>query len=375
MRHRHILLPLALTLGAAGPTGVQVHSALGGQIFGFDIDQAGTEGVLTEAKTLSVNTILAATETFDQATGKIVKIVSRITGKDDYVTLGVSGASIGVVEREHVRGISVVKRIYHTIDPLDANAFTGLWTPPLAAHDIIITLARSQSPGRTAVLGFHNTPQSGAAFVLGTDIAANVSTPVFNLHGPAFSICCGPHMAYDARTNTAVTAAALGSVGGPPPEIAITDLATGHTDTFTGLAGPPPFGAGFVNGIAVDPDDGIAVTSTELDARLEYYDLKSHAGFAVLLPGNITDSQLQSGTDVEYDRTNRLFLVAQENSSTGPNSSIQVFDTKGNFVESVNGLNFSQVGNVIPTHIALDPATRTGYVDGPSAGSIVQFRY
>ncbi len=35
-----------------GPGTTIVHSKFGGQIFGFDIDQNGTEGVLSEAKTL-----------------------------------------------------------------------------------------------------------------------------------------------------------------------------------------------------------------------------------------------------------------------------------------------------------------------------------
>ena len=35
---------------SAGPTGVIVKSKFGGQIFGFDIDQNGTEGVLSESK-------------------------------------------------------------------------------------------------------------------------------------------------------------------------------------------------------------------------------------------------------------------------------------------------------------------------------------
>ena len=42
--------------GAVGPTNIIVQSKFGGQIFGFDIDQNGTEGVLTEAKFLDNET-------------------------------------------------------------------------------------------------------------------------------------------------------------------------------------------------------------------------------------------------------------------------------------------------------------------------------
>jgi hypothetical protein len=74
---------------------------------------------------------------------------------------------------------------------------------------------------------------------------------------------------------------------------------------------------------------------------------------------------------------NKLFLVAQSVSSTGPGSSIQVYDTKGNLVESLNGFNFSNASNVVFTHIALNPSNRSGYVDGPDSGvtEIQSFTY
>jgi hypothetical protein len=42
-----------------------------------------------------------------------------------------------------------------------------------------------------------------------------------------------------------------------------------------------------------------------------------------------------------------------------------VYDTQGNFVESVDGLSFYGTGNVFPVHIALNPGQRSGFVDGP----------
>src|SRR4029077_12513913 len=70
---------------------VIVHSRFGGQIFGFDIDQNGAEGVLSEAQTLSDGNVLAAVETFDQATGKILKVIVKTQTQDDFITLGVVG--------------------------------------------------------------------------------------------------------------------------------------------------------------------------------------------------------------------------------------------------------------------------------------------
>jgi len=164
-------------------------------------------------------------------------------------------------------------------------------------------------------------------------------------------------------------------VGGPPPVFALVDLTTGTVSEFTGIPGPPPFRQGSINGLAVDSEDGIACTTTELDFRVEFYDLKKKKGFAVVLPG--ANGQLQSGSDVEFDPVHKLFFVAQSVSSTGTGSSIQVYDPKGNLVESLNGFNFSNSSNVVFTHIALNPSNRSGYVDGPDAGvtEIQSFTY
>src|ERR1700757_3138666 len=87
---------------AAGAGSIIVHSKFGGQIFGFDIDQNGTEGVLSEAQDLTSGNVLAAVETFDQATGKILNVVTKTQTQDDFITLGVVGSSVGLVEHEHV---------------------------------------------------------------------------------------------------------------------------------------------------------------------------------------------------------------------------------------------------------------------------------
>jgi hypothetical protein len=350
---------------AAGPASVIVHSKFGGQIFGFDIDQNGTEGVLSEAKPLG-NQELAAVETFDQATGKIIKVVKKLTGKDDFVTFGVTGTSTGLVEREDVKTLYVSKRVYEELNPLDANSFTGTWQPPLTTKDLVIGMSRTQGVPTTGFLVYHNTA-NGHSFLIGSNVAANTFGPPIQLTNQVFQICCGPVIAYDSVTNDAVVASATGEVGGPAPVIAVANLTTGHLHEFTGLLGPPPYHQGFVNGIAVDAADGIACTTTELDFRVEFYDIKKETAFAVVLPG--ATGQLQSGADVEYDPVNKLFLVAQPVSSTAQSgSSIQVYSTTGTLVESLNGFNFSNADNVIGTHIALNPSNRSGYVDGPDSG-------
>jgi hypothetical protein len=130
---------------------------------------------------------------------------------------------------------------------------------------------------------------------------------------------------------------------------------------FTGV------GKGDVNGIAVDPVTGTACTTTEIDFSVEFYNLATQSGSVQRLPGAI--NQAFSGADVQFDPVNRLFLVAQPNSSTTfSGSSIHVYDVTGNLIESINGLSFSNAGNVVPAHIALNPAQRLGFIDGPDLG-------
>jgi hypothetical protein len=270
----------------------------------------------------------------------------------------------------------VTKRVYGVMNPLDTNQFTGLWKAPLQANDIIISVSRDQGSATTAVLYFKNAVGNSPTFVFGTNVGANTFGPKIKLTDPVFCFCLSPVMAYDTKTNQAVIASSSGAVGGGPPEIALVDLATSKVTQFTGVW-EPPLGPGSVNGIAVDSEDGIAVTSTELEGNITFYDLANQTGFLVPLP---QAGQLTSGTDVEFDPVHKLFFVAQSVSGTAPGSSIQVYDTEGNFVESLNGLNFSQSASVIGTHIALNPKNRSGYVDGAGpagtqAGAIQQFTY
>lgn len=352
-----------------------VHSKFGGQIFGFDVDQNGTEGVLSEDKLLANGNVLAAVETFDQKTGKILKVVSETENQDNFLTLGIEGTSVGLVEQEIVTGLYVTDRIYDVMDPLKSNAITGTWTPPLANDDIIIGLSRNQASTTTAVLYFENDGNNFSSFVFGSNVGANTFEPVVNLTNPIFGFNEAPQVAYDSVTNQAVVATSNGEVGGPPPVFALVDLTTGVVNTFNGIPGPPPFRQGSINGLAVDSEDGIACTTTEVDFRVEFYDLAKETGFAVVLPG--ATGQIESGSDVEYDPIHKLFFVAQSVSSTAAGSSIQVYNTKGKLVESLNGFSFSNAFNVVGTHIALNPSNRSGYVDGPDSGvtEIQSFTY
>ncbi len=108
------------------PGKIVAHPKFGGQISGYDIDQNGTEGVLAEQKTLANGDTLSAVETFDQKTGKILKVIRKgVSQADDDILIGIVGASTAIVLHEHSTAHGAV-RTYHLISPLDANKYTGI---------------------------------------------------------------------------------------------------------------------------------------------------------------------------------------------------------------------------------------------------------
>jgi hypothetical protein len=336
-----------------GPGNVVVHTALGGFILGYDIDQTGTEGILSESLTLSGGKSNVAVETFDQKTGKIIKIVTEQKDtKNDFVTLGIVGNSVALTEFEHVTNLFVDKRLYGVSNPLNSNKITGKWTPPFqAADDIISSVSASQGVPNAAVLGFHNTVNDFSSYVFSSNVAANTFGKVFKVTDPVFDGSNSPVLAYDSTTNQAVLGGSNGCFG-CTTEIGMVDLTTGKLTEFMGL------GFGFINGIAVDSNTGIACTTTEDDFSVEFYDLATQTGTIVVLPG--ATNQAQSGMAVSVDPIHKLFLIGQEFSSTGPGSSIQVFDEQGNFVESLNAFSLP----ASPAYMALNPNQRSGYVLG-----------
>jgi hypothetical protein len=356
---------------SAGAGKIQVHSKFGGQILGFDIDQNGTEGLLSEAKTLANGDVLAAVETFDQKTGKILKVVVKTETQDDFITLGIVGASVGLIEHEHVISFDHVKRTFHVQNPLDSGRFTGVWTPPIGTQHLIMPtgVSRSQGIPNVAVFAFDNSGNF-IPYVFSSNVAANTFGPVVKIKDSNNFGSVPPPLAYDIKTNIAVMGGGNGCFG-CLPVIGVADLTRGKFTEFTGI------GFGFINGIAVDAADGIVCTDTEDDASVEFYDLKTQTGFTVVLP-NSGEQQFFSGNDVEFDPIHKLFLVAQENSSSASSgSTIYVYDSKGNLKETLNGFNFNNTFNIIAMHIALNPGKRSGFVDGPDSGvtEIQSFAY
>ena len=350
---------------SAGPSGTIVHSLFGGQIFGFDIDQNGTEGLLAEAKTLANGNVLAAVETFDQATGHILNVVELTQpshSQDDFITMGVVGNGVGLFEHEIVSGLFVSRRTFSVLNPLSSNRITGVWTPPIGSQHIIMPagVSRSQGTPNVAVFAYDNSGQF-TPWVFSSNVANNTFGPIVRITDSNNFGSVPPPIAYDSATNKALLGGGPGCFG-CLPVFAVVDLTQGTFTEFVGI------GFGFVNGLAIDAADGIACSTTEDDASVEFYNLSTETGFTVVLPGS-GEQQFYSGADVEFDPIHKLFLIAQPNSSSAPSgSTIYVYDPHGNLQETINGFNFSNSFSVVSAYIALHPSLRSGYITGPDSG-------
>jgi hypothetical protein len=354
----------------ASSLGKVLHTADGGQIFGFDVNQNGTDGILASARTISPHgQVAASVETWDQTTLTITKTIVMTRSMDDFVAEGIFPNDVGLVLHEHVVN-NTNHRSFHLLNPVTGNKFTGRWTPPNAANFLLDQIAVNQTTTTAAILG---EDLNGGPLLFSSNIAADTFGPVFHLDPNHFSQADGPKIGEDIVHNKAVIATSpdAGRVGGQVPLIAIIDLATGKMRSFNGV-GIPPFNSGYVNGFAVDSATGIGCTSTELDANIEFYTLADGSGFNVFLPG-ANGNQFNSAEAVLNDPIHKLFLVAQPNGSIGPSgdSVIYVYDEHGNLVKSITG--FKAFG--VTPGMVINPTLRTVYIQGPSDDALTRFTY
>ena len=351
----------------AGAGDVIVRGKLGGLIFGFEVDPAGAEGLLCEAVLNSDGTVTAAVETFNQATGRVIRILSNTNTRDDFIGWSVAG-SIGLFEQEHVKGLFDIKRTFHLIDPLAGNQVTGNWVPPIN-HKQIVNQVKPAFDGSANVMVYAlSVSTSLNPVVFSSNLRDNTFGTAIEITDPNFTTEAPPIIAFDPIRNQAILGHDKPSPFIEPPLIGFVDLATGSFDVKTGL------GLGVINGVAVDSEDGVLCTDTSFDSAVQFYDLSDFSGVSVLLPGADPQTSTASGADIEFDPINKLFLVAQEffDGSLTDGSGIQVYDLAGNLVESIDGLNFQGGFNVFPIHITLNPSRRMGFVNGPDLTTAIQ---
>jgi len=347
----------------------------GGQIFGFDIDSNGNDGVLAAAGSqISV-------QTFDETTGKITKTLGAITGKkvgkgDDYVADGIFAGDVGLVDfqKAGIPGQTPTKDMYHLSNPVTKNHLNGRWAPPLKLFNVL-EWAPNQSTDTSVVFGYQREGSDPLDLIV-SDVGKNTFGKVIGLNETDFALGTQPQLAEDTVNNLAVmaTSPSFGAAGGPPPVIWTVSLKSGKMTHFSGVNCPGSVGCGYANGIGYDSSTGIACTTTELDAGVEFYNVAKETGTRVQLPNNA--GQLEAGDFVANDAVNGLFLIAQPVSSTSPSgSSIQIYNESGTLEESINGFSFSDASTVIPVRISINPTSRSGWVNGPQADQLQEFSY
>lgn len=347
-----------------------------GQIFGFDIDQNGDDGVLASSRVTNkqfVNNV--SVETFDQNTGKITKSFARSVGsRNQYVVDGIFYGDValvghGIVPKGHLLGY--VR--YRVMNPVTAEKFTGIWSGP--GDTGVLETAENQSTPTAALFGLElKKPQNPNLIV--SNIAANTSK-AFHLDPNLFLLGDGPELAEYTAANEAVIA--LSPDGGarkePPvaPINVLIDMRTGKETQFTGFD-EGTYGSGLVNGIAVDSSTGVEATTTNFNAQVEFYSLATQTGInAVQLPCTGSEDQENSGSGIASDPINHLFLVTEYaycNGSKG--SAIVVYDESGNLVETITGFPFV-LGEPAP---AINPSKRMGWaLGGNGLTELRQFFY
>lgn len=335
-----------------------------GQIFGYDIDQNGTDGVLATAFDV---------ETFNDDTGKITtSFPKRPRSTTSYSADGIAAGDVGLITRYVTPKSSIyAKRYYDVMNPVTKNKFTGKWTPPV--KDIQVEdFGPNQATSTSAVFAIELKKQD-IPILFASNVAKNTFGKVFQLNPSFFSLGDQPQVAQDSTTNQAVIATSPdgGRVGGEAPINVLVDLTTGKETQWNGLNNGP-FGAGFVNGLAVDSTTGIAATTTELNAQVEFYNLAKETGTYVQLPCTGPSSQYNSGAGITNDPVNGLFLVSAPFYCSGSQgSAVVVYDENGTLVESITGFSLP----IGAGGVAIDPSKRMGWAVGPGVNQLQQFYY
>jgi hypothetical protein len=352
----------------AARLGPVVRSALGGQIFGWDINENGNDGVLSEAVASGEYQAVSAVETFDQTTGKITKIVTEqhsVLANRELVVGGIVANDVGLIddERNSNRGKGRNDR-FSVMAPVSGGKYTGTWSPP-SDHDFLLEdVSDQQTDPTVAILGYLNYPGGGPQVVV-TNVATNTIHAA--LEFPSNVIFTGLYIiAQDTTLNVALVPVI--DLQGRPAFVEF-NLASGSVTNLS-----PGVGRGGVVGIAIDSATDFMCTTSNGSYLVEFYNLRTGTGISEPLPG--AGGELQDGAAIAADPVNHLFLVTQPISSSSPSggSTIYVYHENGNLLEVINGFTFSEDSSV-GASIHVNGTLRTGYASGPGAGELQSFTY
>jgi len=368
---------LASDAASASGLGAILTTKDGGQVFGFDIDQHGNDGVLASGQTIDGNgDVKVSVETFDQDTGEIVKSFAKYTGmRHEYSVDGIFAGDVALVTHYVTpKGSIFPKRKYEVMNPVSGNRFTGGWLPPI--KDIDVLQAGVNQDTFQSVLFAIELKKLDKPILLVSDVAAGTFSKLIHLDPDLFGGADGPVLSQYTSAGKAVIALSpdAGRVGGIAPLNVIVDLSSGQMQQFSGYNNGE-FHAGSVNGLAVDPNTGVGATTTELNAQVEFYDMGTRTPISFAqLPCTGDTSQSNSGAGIAIDPINKLFLVTDPFYCDGSQgSALVIYDEQGNLVNTITGFHFA-IGEPAPV---INPSKRMGWTFGGPKGfsQLTQFFY
>jgi len=384
-RSARAALPRAIARRQTVGPGPVVQSAFGGEIYGWDIDQNGTDGVLSETILENSGLIFRnGIETFDESTGKITKIVRTIHTKADGPTPvvdAIAGDDVGLIDDQFdfVRSGKLVRDDkYLEMNPVSGNKITGKWKPPnpLGLDPNFVT--NNQGSSSQAMVAYRLTKADNEqAFLYAYDVATNTWQKPYRFPPHHVLSENTPYAAIDTQSNTAVTSYQQYrypfNPDQVPPIFVVFDASSGKL-----LRKFPGLGQGYINGMAIDSTTGIICTTTFGDKDVEFYKVSTGKGFAVKIPIlNSGAGPLNGGAAVAVDQVHHLFVIAQLNStfSSSGGSTVIVYNEKGHLVEYINGFEFLFQFSAVTPSIAVNGAQRLGYVNGPNQNELQEFTY
>jgi len=335
-----------------------------GQIYGFDVNRNGNDGLLATVSDV---------ETFDQDTGTILKTYpAKTPAGTSYAADGILNGDLGLITRFVVpKGSLYAKRHFNVMKPVTKGKFTGKWTPPI--KDIEVETAGPNQVTDTTAFFAIELKNQDVPDLFTSNVANNTFGKVFHLSPSTFSLGNGPQFAQDTSTNQEVVALSPdgGAVGGSAPVNVVINLKTGKQTQWNGFNNGY-FHAGYVNGMALDSTTGTFATTTELNAQVEFYNIATHDGTFAQFPCTGSTSQGNSGAGIANDPVNGLFLVTDPFYCDGSQgSALLVYDEQGNLVETITGFKFA-IAEPAPVIV---PSKRMGWAFGPQFSQLQQFFY
>jgi hypothetical protein len=326
-------------------------------IIGYDVDQDGTLGLVTSGSKV---------DTFDVASGVITGGFPSKSTKQQYAVEAIAGGNVGLIQRIDP---SLIRR-YSLVAPFTTHHFTGHWTPPVSDIEIRPAVDQARHTGAFYAFELNN---NDLPVIFSSNVAANTFGHVINLDPNKFTPNLQPRVGYYPPANEAVIAVSPdgGARGGMAPINYLIDLDSGKISSFAGFNNGP-FHAGSVQGMALDPNTGIEVTTTELNSSVEFYNVVTRKPITVVQPPCTNDGFQGFANGVAVDPVNKLFLVAGTAcKGTSFVSGLDVYDESANLVEAIPGFGFFPA----QPPAVVDPAIRTGWILGPQANQLQQFFY